>query len=233
MDLAAVVFAGEAMRAFMEKADDEDQDPKPCKVADALLGEVEEHRRVRRDHVPVMNYHDRFRGEEQNNSEQGPAAVDEAARCSIEPVEVSIRVPCRKADVRDVEFSLCSSFALGQQLLAHGKVLILVALVPERRILHPVGECAYFLAVHLRTGLTRKFVCDLLVRSLSIEYLEQLPLSWRQPEVSVLATLEHADDGLSVENSFVNDQLGIHARRLGPGRPSSGKLRENRVERLG
>lgn len=149
MDLASEVFAGEAVSSLVNEAQDQQQDPELSDVKEALVGEVVEERSIGADEAPVIDKDRHFKGKEQQNCEHTPSAVDEIARGTIEPAEVPIRIPCREADVRQIDLRLTAASPLGNQLLAEGEISLLIGLEPEVGFVHLLGEPAHTFRVEV------------------------------------------------------------------------------------
>jgi len=182
--LAAVMLAGKAVRRLVQEAHDQKQQPELRQVQQTFVGEVVVERYVGADLTPIRDEYDRLKQEEQNHGHHGPRAEDQVAQDAVEPIKITIGVPCRKADVGQVHFGCApgSAAALVSQLLAEGEILFLRCLEPEACFLHVVGELPYLIRSNVGSGFSCKQLGYILIGARAVKEAGQLPLHGLETE---------------------------------------------------
>jgi len=142
VDLTAIMLAGEAVRRFMDESQAEEQKPELRKVEKRLVGEVVIQRNIRTKVLPLNNEHHRFETEQKHHGEHAPPAENKASGDAVQRRQVSIRIPRREADVREIQlrFTIRPATTLGLESRAVCEILFLRRLVPEIHLIHIGGE---------------------------------------------------------------------------------------------
>jgi hypothetical protein len=197
----------------VNEAEGEKEDPEFNDVENGFVGEGVIEANVGAKEFPFGDEDGGFKQEEQNGGDDAPMAVDESSGAAVEPGEITVWIPGRERNVRDVDFglSLGAAAALGHELLAEGKVFLLRGSVPEVVLFHVLCEEPDVFRSDVGSCLRGVEGGDFVERANSVEELSESPLGRLEAKIICPAALEDAKDRLAIEDIFADDEVGIEA----------------------
>ena len=210
VNCAAEMLAGETVGGFVEEAQETKQQPEFKDVGESLLGEVVVLPGVGANLTPTVNENDRHDDEECESQVGEPPGVDEP-HLLVEVGQVVVRVPMSDEDRGNVlPFLAGTLVATVCFFFRRGGIRLVWRDVPD------VVEVADILAYLVRgKGHARslfKKVGHLLVRTLSVEKLHQLPLHGCEAIELVGSGNDRVDDGLPILDVITDDEMGMEPR---------------------
>jgi len=112
--LTAKVLAGKPVRGLMDEAEYEKEQPELRQIQKALVGKVVIELHVGLDRTPAGDEDRCLKEEERHHGHHAPGTVNIFAGHTVEPGEITIGIPTRKAHVAEVEFGCalwCGGYA--------------------------------------------------------------------------------------------------------------------------